>query len=274
MLPTKKLTIYNFVLLYYRKNVGKHNMREPKITYKTVVLDMDKLKELATEPNSWHLAYAVPATHEIVIHKYKLHDALAILPEIIIEPIIQIIDHMNARTPECLAHEMHHLHNWEVDIINISKTLYEQIELYFMDELSAMAAGSMHNIKHPSPEQVAANLHDSSEQYLSTNSYINKYINNLTPVFEQYIKYGRSGLLKLQNEIYLNAPALLYSEHFQSTIKHFLTYNNNCMLDEPNLAHMKKTSDWTYFKQNIDAIRRDHFKQLHDAIEYNLKHTR
>lgn len=243
----------------------------PRIVYKTITLNDEKCRDIANGAALVRYGQTCLATGVITIFKYKLADTVTLGNDIAVK-IRQELANIDAKEPEIIAHEMHHLHNWSIELCRVSQTLYEYMELLYTDELTALAAGRLHTKPYPEPEDVASELYAASEYYMGC-AYLNTYMHEFDYVTDEIIARGGRNELAEQNKLYQTAPNLLNSPYHNQVLKHFFTYDT-CMLSSMNLYRMRHTKDWGLFKQNVNTIKQEHLSALFKLIQTKLGRTK
>lgn len=243
----------------------------PKIVYKTIILNEEKVQELIDKPYLQRPACACPQTGEITVFKYIIDDRVDFSPERMAS-LEKFCAEVNSREAEAIAHEAKHLENWAVDLRKFAKTYYEYISLRTLDEVSAFTAGFARDYTHPTPEQIAPYLRAASEYYMGA-PYMASYMQEIVPAIDRVIANGNVARLAAENLAYEIAPDELYSPHFRPAINRFFTFGN-CILSQPYCGRLEKIDDFRIFKANMKLIKRDQFIVLHDVIQEKIGNIR
>ena len=242
-----------------------------KISYETVVLDNAWLKKLSPE---LPMIYGCnnPVTRNITVYKYRLANDLRVTDEF--RNVLQeFCDTINAKEPEVIAHEMQHLRNAFAPFEKIARTQYEQLALHSMDEISALAAGFLHQHINPDSTAVAPALYMASEYY-TARGYDKRFLSIMDQLVAKQIANGGARNLIEQNATFLCQPSELYSPAFPQWRSYIFTFGDKSVFSKKHVNRMKNVPEWDMFQYNMRQIQKNQNQALFDIIQNKLGRAR
>ena len=224
-----------------------------QLEYKTITIDKTNVSGFLLLPGV--RGKCCPADKKIVVYRYKISPVLYGLSLDVVDKVKARILKLQKSEPVFIPHEKHHSKNADsvgdaLDVLALSKNIYEYLGLRCMEEASAFVAGDILCVPNGQNRILKAAVMGTDEFLHKYDLYMNIYTNHL---YSSVVCFNlEKPTNKMVRENGMRVFEESYSKDFHNALSAYFTFGNYQFLNDKSI---KNTPEYAQFRANVQKIK-------------------